>query len=51
MAQMTEVKIVCDLLNGINSEENRANHLYKKSLEISNFIKKYFGKITLAIDT
>lgn len=51
MAKLTEVKIVCDLLNGIENQENQANPLYKKSVEISNFLKNYFGKITLAIDT
>ncbi|MFA6603177.1 MAG: hypothetical protein WCT01_05270 [Candidatus Shapirobacteria bacterium] len=51
MAKVTEVKLVCDLLNGLDLPENRVHSLYSKAREIADFITKYFGKVTHAINT
>lgn len=50
MSRITEVKLVCDLLNGIDSPTNRHHPLYEKAIEIAQYISNYFGKIETAED-
>lgn len=49
--KISEVKIVCDLLNQIDNQDNRLSPLYNKSIEIAKYIEKYFGKVAWARNT
>lgn len=49
--KISEVKIVCDLLNRIDVEENRLHPLYKRAKEIASFLEKYFGIVDEAWNT
>jgi hypothetical protein len=51
VGKVTEVKLVCDLLNGLDFPENRAHKDYSKAREIADFITKYFGPVTHAVNT
>lgn len=51
MLKVTEVRLACDLLNGVDSTENRQHPLYSKSKEIAQYIENHFGKVEKATDT
>lgn len=51
MSKVTEVRLVCELLNGIDSTEYRQHPLYSKSKEIARYIENHFGKVEKATDT